>query len=73
MSKNNEAIDKGFEKYNNALKILFLLKFVGSEVSLWTRMLTRNLLEEYRTVALNTSNLEITDEMQISCSYAVTS
>lgn len=72
MSKNNKSFDKGFEKCSNPLKILFLLKFIGSAVNLWTRMLNRNLFEEYRTAALNTSNLEITDEMQISYSYAAT-
>lgn len=72
MSKNNKAFDKGFEKHSNPLKKLFLLKYVGSEVYLWTRMLNRNLLEEYRTPALDTSNLEITDEMQMRYGYVVT-
>lgn len=68
MSRNNKAFDKGVEKYSNPLKILFLLKFVGSEVYLCTTMLNRNLLEEHRTATLDTSNLEITDEMQRSYS-----
>lgn len=72
MSKNNKAFDKGFEKYSNPLKILFLLKHTGSGVHLLTRMLNRNLLEEYRTAALDTSNLEIKGEMQISYNYAIT-
>lgn len=73
MSKNNKAFDKEFERYSNPLKKLCLLKYVVSEVYLWTRMLNRNMLEEYRTPALDTLNLEITDELQMSYRYAVTS
>lgn len=34
MSKDNEAFDKGFEKYNNPLTKLILLKYVIFEVYL---------------------------------------
>lgn len=71
MSKNNEAFDKGFEKYS-PLTELILLKYVILQAYLWSRILNRYPHEEHRTPALETRISEMRDETQMGYSYALT-